>query len=75
MSKVSAAFPRPPQPMCVPHISLAQRVHGVMDMKAPFEEAVAKHGPTVLRVCRATLGASADADDAWSETFLAALRA
>ena len=28
----------------------------------------------VLRVCRATLGA-ADADDAWSETFLSALRA
>lgn len=32
------------------------------------------HGPTVLRVCRALLG-PADADDAWSETFLAALRA
>ena len=32
------------------------------------------HGPTVLRVCRALLPA-ADADDAWSETFLAALRA
>lgn len=28
----------------------------------------------VLRVCRATLG-PADADDAWSETFLSALRA
>jgi len=46
-----------------------------MEMNAPFEEAVARHGPTVLRVCRATLGAGADADDAWSETFLAALRA
>lgn len=32
------------------------------------------HGPTVLRVCRALLG-PADAEDAWSETFLAALRA
>lgn len=32
------------------------------------------HGPTVWRVCRAVLG-PADADDAWSETFLAALRA
>ncbi len=32
------------------------------------------HGPTVLRVCRAVLGAAA-ADDAWSETFLSALRA
>ena len=35
---------------------------------------MAEHGPTVLRVCRAVLG-PADADDAWSETFLAALRA
>ena len=39
-----------------------------------FEELVAKHGPTVLRVCRAVLG-PADAEDAWSETFLAALEA
>jgi RNA polymerase sigma factor (sigma-70 family) len=35
---------------------------------------VAEHGPTVLRVVRAVLG-PADADDAWSETFLAALTA
>lgn len=28
-----------------------------------------------MRVCRAVLGAGADADDAWSETFLAALKA
>jgi RNA polymerase sigma factor (sigma-70 family) len=40
----------------------------------PFETTVAEHGPTVLRVCRAVLG-PADAEDAWSETFLAALRA
>jgi RNA polymerase sigma factor (sigma-70 family) len=40
----------------------------------PFDEIVAEHGPVVLRVCRAMLG-KADADDAWSETFLAALRA
>jgi RNA polymerase sigma factor (sigma-70 family) len=40
----------------------------------PFEEVVAEHGPVVLRVCRALLG-PADADDAWSETFLAAMRA
>jgi len=40
----------------------------------PFEEIVTTHGPTVLRVCRAVLG-PVDADDAWSETFLAALRA
>jgi RNA polymerase sigma factor (sigma-70 family) len=42
--------------------------------KQPFEVVVAEHGATVLRVCRAVLG-PADADDAWSETFLAALRA
>ncbi|OBA35236.1 RNA polymerase subunit sigma-24 [Rhodococcus sp. 852002-51564_SCH6189132-a] len=40
----------------------------------PFEEVVTRHGATVLRVCRALLG-PVDADDAWSETFLAALRA
>ena len=41
---------------------------------APFETVVAEHGPVVLRVCRAVLG-PVDAEDAWSETFLAALRA
>lgn len=40
----------------------------------PFEQIVAEHGPTVLRVCRAVLGPS-DAEDAWSETFLSALKA
>ncbi len=40
----------------------------------PFETVVTRHGPTVLRVCRAVLGPT-DAEDAWSETFLAALRA
>ena len=35
---------------------------------------MAEHGPVVLRVCRAMLS-PADADDAWAETFLAALRA
>lgn len=40
----------------------------------PFEQIVTEHGPTVLRVCRAVLG-PADAEDAWSETFLAALKA
>ena len=43
-------------------------------MKRPFEQIVTEHGPTVLRVCRALL-ARADADDAWSETFIAAFRA
>jgi RNA polymerase sigma factor (sigma-70 family) len=42
--------------------------------KQPFEAVVARHGATVLRVCRAVLGPR-DADDAWSETFLAALKA
>jgi RNA polymerase sigma factor (sigma-70 family) len=43
-------------------------------MEQPFEQAVSDHGAVVLRVCRALLG-PVDADDAWSETFLAALRA
>jgi RNA polymerase sigma factor (sigma-70 family) len=42
--------------------------------RPPFDAVVAAYGPTVLRVCRAILGPAA-ADDAWSETFLAALRA
>jgi RNA polymerase sigma factor (sigma-70 family) len=40
----------------------------------PFDQVVAQHGPMVLRVCRAVVGPDA-ADDAWSETFLSALRA
>lgn len=44
-------------------------------MDQPFERAVTEHGGAVLRVCRAVLGPHTDADDAWSETFLAALRA
>lgn len=40
----------------------------------PFEAVVAEHGAVVLRVCRALLSPP-DADDAWSDTFLAALRA
>ncbi|WP_311836301.1 RNA polymerase sigma factor [Cellulomonas fimi] len=43
-------------------------------MREPFENVVATHGATVLRVCRAVVG-PVDADDAWAETFLAALRA
>ena len=48
------------------------RLQGVI--VKPFEQIVAEHGPMVLRVCRAVLG-EADAEDAWSETFLAALKA
>jgi RNA polymerase sigma factor (sigma-70 family) len=42
--------------------------------KAAFHDVVLRHGSTVLRVCRAMVG-PIDADDAWSETFLSALRA
>ncbi len=45
-----------------------------MTGRQPFEAVVAQHGTTVLRVCRAVVG-TVDADDAWSETFLSALRA
>ncbi len=45
-----------------------------MTARQPFEAVVAQHGTTVLRVCRAVVG-TVDADDAWSETFLSALRA
>ena len=44
-------------------------------MRGAFDTTVERHGPTVLCVCRAVLGPGADADDAWSETFLSALRA
>src|SRR5689334_10078096 len=50
----------------------AKRLHGVT-AKRPFEAVVVDHGPAVLRVCRAVAG-PVDADDAWSETFLSALR-
>ena len=45
-----------------------------MNHNVSFERIVAGHGKTVLRVCRAVLG-PADADDAWSETFLSAFKA
>lgn len=45
----------------------------------PFEHVVRDHGARVLRVCRGMLGTDESggvgADDAWSETFLKALRA
>jgi RNA polymerase sigma factor (sigma-70 family) len=44
-----------------------------MGTKPPFEHVVAQHAGTVLRVCRVILGPH-DAEDAWSETFLAAMR-
>jgi RNA polymerase sigma factor (sigma-70 family) len=40
----------------------------------PFEQIVTEYGPVVLRVCRAVVGPH-DAEDAWSETFLSAMKA
>jgi RNA polymerase sigma factor (sigma-70 family) len=40
----------------------------------PFERVVTEYGSMVLRVCRAVVGPDA-AEDAWAETFLAAMRA
>src|SRR3954468_3318184 len=45
-----------------------------MSSKQPFEAVVERYGPNVLRVCRAVVGV-VDADDAWSETFLSAMKA
>ncbi len=56
------------------HDRLALAEFNEMNMKQPFETVVVQHGVTVLRVCRALLQVH-DADDAWSETFLAAMRA
>jgi RNA polymerase sigma factor (sigma-70 family) len=43
-------------------------------VKRAFEAVVSDHGAAVLRVCRAVVGPD-DADDAWSETFLSAMKA
>ncbi|WP_435202502.1 RNA polymerase sigma factor [Janibacter sp. GS2] len=40
----------------------------------PFEHVVREHGSRILAICRSRVDA-ADVDDAWSETFLAALSA
>lgn len=55
------------------HNPASERLQRVT-VQQPFEKVVSDHGPTVLRVCRAVLG-PVDADDAWSETFLSAMRA
>src|SRR5690349_12644934 len=49
------------------------RLHNVT-VDRPFEDIVTEYGPMVLRVCRAIVG-PIEAEDAWSETFLSALRA
>ncbi len=51
----------------------SERLQGVK-AKEPFETVVRNHGPTVFRICCAVVGAY-DADDAWSEAFLAAMKA
>ena len=59
------------------HVGLTKSGGGAsanMTGKQPFEAVVTAHGATVLRVCRAVLR-PADADDAWSETFLSAMKA
>lgn len=43
-------------------------------MNEPFDEVVTRHSEMVFRICRSVAGATA-ADDAWAETFLAAMRA
>lgn len=45
-----------------------------MTVKQSFAAVVSEHGPVVMRVCRAVLE-PVDADDAWSETFLSAMKA
>ncbi len=57
-----------------PHESPTTRRLQQVRAKQPYEAIVTVHGATVLRVCRAILG-PVDADDAWSETFLSALKA
>lgn len=45
----------------------------MVSLLPPFEKVVADHGEVVWRVCRAVLMAPQDAEEAWSETFAAAL--
>lgn len=41
---------------------------------APFEQVIRDHGAAIYRVCAAVVGAQ-EAEDAWVETFLAAIEA
>lgn len=52
----------------------ARPKHAGTATRAPFEQVVERHGALVLRICRVVVGPHA-AEDAWSETFLAALKA
>src|ERR1700730_14454638 len=60
--------------MASAHVRVTRSIADHMSSKQPFETIVEIHGRTVLRVCRAVVGAI-DADDAWSETFVSAMRA
>jgi RNA polymerase sigma factor (sigma-70 family) len=60
--------------MASAHVRVTRSIADHVSSKQPFETIVEIHGPTVLRVCRAVVGAT-DADDAWSETFISAMRA
>jgi RNA polymerase sigma factor (sigma-70 family) len=58
--------------MAISRSAAPRRLPGVN--KPPFEQIVTDYGPMVLRVVRAVLGPH-DAEDAWSETFLSAMKA
>ena len=58
-----------------PHISPGSTDYRVMNDQQLFHTVVEHHAQTVLRVCASLLGPSPDAEDAWSETFMAALAA
>lgn len=51
----------------------ARTAHSAGPEPLAFDLVVREHGTAVLRVCRSLLADPADADDAWSDTFLAAL--
>jgi RNA polymerase sigma factor (sigma-70 family) len=48
--------------------------HAAEDAEAAFELIMARHGPTVLAVCRQVLGDGHDAEDAFQATFVVLVR-
>jgi DNA-directed RNA polymerase specialized sigma24 family protein len=70
---MASSWPGKPSRLLISRSAAEERLQG-MGTKHPFEKVVEEHGGTVLRVCRVLL-ANHDADDAWSETFLAAITA
>ena len=48
--------------------------HAAEDAEAAFETILARHGPTVLAVCRQVLGDGHAAEDAFQATFLVLVR-